>query len=316
LLVEFETGVICPHIGLVCYNSSMSQLAHRVTPSLPKAPAVPPLQNGDRLTRAEFERRYDATPGLKKAELIDGRVYIAADLRGTHSSSSSLPPLENGDRLTGEEFVRRYDAMAGLKKAELMDGRVYVSPPVAFDRHGYPHLKLVTLFGTYMVATPGVQGGDDATLRVDSDNWPQPDVVLMVAPSRGGQSKIDSDDILAGAPELVAEIAASSASYDLHDKLQLYRRAGVREYIVWRTLDGEFDYFVLRQGDYARFAPAADGLFHSEVFPGLWLDTSSLLKGDLAVALARLQEGIASTEHTLFITELQRRAASGASKPT
>jgi Uma2 family endonuclease len=314
--VEIETGAICPHIGLVCYNSSMSQLAHRVTPSLPTAQAALPLQNGDRLTRAEFERRYDAMPELKKAELIDGRVYIAADLRGTHSSSSSLPPLENGDRLTGEEFARRYDAMPGLKKAELIDGRVYVSPPVAFYGHGFEHSKLVTLFCVYAAATPGVHDGDNATLRIDPDNWPQPDALLMIAPSRGGQSKIDSDNILAGAAELVAEIAASSASYDLHDKLQLYRRAGVREYVVWRTLDGEFDYFVLRQGEYARLAPAADGLFHSEVFPGLWLDTSSLLKGDLAAALARLQEGIASTEHTMFITELQRRAASGASKPT
>jgi hypothetical protein len=39
-------------------------------------PRIPPLQNGDRLTREEFERRYDATPNLKKAELIEGVVYM------------------------------------------------------------------------------------------------------------------------------------------------------------------------------------------------------------------------------------------------
>src|SRR2546422_6782121 len=47
--------------------------------SQPQAPAtatIPPLENGDRLTRAEFERRYDAMPHLKKAELIEGVVYI------------------------------------------------------------------------------------------------------------------------------------------------------------------------------------------------------------------------------------------------
>ena len=38
--------------------------------------AVAPLENGDRLTRAEFERRYDAMPHVKKAELIEGEVYM------------------------------------------------------------------------------------------------------------------------------------------------------------------------------------------------------------------------------------------------
>ena len=37
---------------------------------------VPALQNGDRLTRDEFERRYEAMPHLKKAELIEGVVYL------------------------------------------------------------------------------------------------------------------------------------------------------------------------------------------------------------------------------------------------
>ncbi len=37
---------------------------------------VLPLENGDKLTRAEFERRYEAMPHLKKAELIEGVVYV------------------------------------------------------------------------------------------------------------------------------------------------------------------------------------------------------------------------------------------------
>lgn len=41
-------------------------------------PLLPPLENGDRLSRYEFERRYRAMPHLKKAELIEGVVYIAA----------------------------------------------------------------------------------------------------------------------------------------------------------------------------------------------------------------------------------------------
>lgn len=42
---------------------------------------VPPLENGDRLSRTEFERRYMAMPKLKKAELIEGIVYMASPLR-------------------------------------------------------------------------------------------------------------------------------------------------------------------------------------------------------------------------------------------
>lgn len=40
------------------------------------ADEVPPLEAGDHLTRDEFERRYEATPGIKKAELIEGVVFI------------------------------------------------------------------------------------------------------------------------------------------------------------------------------------------------------------------------------------------------
>ena len=42
---------------------------------------VPPLESGDRLTRPEFERRYAAAPHIKKAELIEGIVYVASPLR-------------------------------------------------------------------------------------------------------------------------------------------------------------------------------------------------------------------------------------------
>ena len=107
-----------------------------------------------------------------------------------------------------------------------------------------------------------------------------------------------------GAPELIAEISASSVSYDLGKKLHVYRRNGVREYIVWRVQDHEIDWYVLREEQYERSAPAADGLLHSEVFPGLWLDASALLRGDLATVLARAQDGLASAEHAAFAARL------------
>jgi Uma2 family endonuclease len=51
---------------------------------------VLPLENGDRLTRAEFERRYDAMPNLKKAELINGTVYMGSPVKTIHVTPHAL----------------------------------------------------------------------------------------------------------------------------------------------------------------------------------------------------------------------------------
>jgi hypothetical protein len=52
------------------------------TPSVASpAPLVPPRVDGEHLGRDEFERRFDATPGLTKAELIEGVVHMAPAVR-------------------------------------------------------------------------------------------------------------------------------------------------------------------------------------------------------------------------------------------
>ena len=211
--------------------------------------------------------------------------------------------LENGDRLTREEFERRYDAMPHLKKAELIEGVVHVPSPVRFHKHGGPHFDMVTWFGVYRAATPGVLGGDSSTARMDLDNDPQPDVVLLIDPAWGGQPAIDADDFVECAPELVAEVASSSASYDLHSKLTVYRRNGVREYLVWRVLDRAIDWFVLRGGQFMPLAP--DGaMLKSEVFPGLWLDPAAIIRGDMIAVLSAVQQGLNSPEHAAFVARL------------
>jgi Uma2 family endonuclease len=223
--------------------------------------------------------------------------------------SPQIPLLQNGDRLTAAEFERRYSAMPGVNKAELIEGVVYMPSPVSHEEHGNPHLCLGTWMGTYMAFTPGVDGGDNSTLRLDIDNRPQPDAFLRLLPSHGGQSQTSADGYVVGAPELTAEVSASSVSYDLHDKLNAYRRNGVREYVVWRVLDGEVDWFVLRDGRYQRLAQTAAGLYQSEIFPGLWLDAAALVRNDLARVLQVLQEGLASPEHAAFVERLRQAAA-------
>ncbi len=221
-------------------------------------------------------------------------------------SPPQLPPLESGDRLSRAEFERRYAAMPHLKKAELIEGVVYVASPLRYRRHGHPHLLINTWLGTYCAATPGVEAADTPTVRLDVDNEPQPDAVLRLA--QGGQSRISADDYLEGAPELIVEIAASSASYDLHDKLRVYQRNGVQEYIVWRTYNQAIDWFYLDEGVYQPLAPAADGIYRSQQFPGLWLAAERLLAHDLAAVLAVLQQGMNTPEHQAFVEQLRARS--------
>ncbi|ETW94552.1 MAG: hypothetical protein ETSY1_34360 [Candidatus Entotheonella factor] len=224
------------------------------------------------------------------------------------SAKPAIPPLENGDRLSRAEFERRYDAMPYLKKAELIEGIVYMPSPVRHRFHGRPHSQLIGWLIAYEAGTPGVQVGDNSTVRLDLDNEPQPDASLLINPESGGQAQISEDDYIEGAPELVLEVASSSASYDLHAKRNVYRRNGVQEYIVWRVLDEAIDWFVLRDGQYERLAPGDDGILRSIVFPGLWLAPSALIRHDIATVLATVQQGVASPEHAAFVTALQSDA--------
>jgi Uma2 family endonuclease len=222
--------------------------------------------------------------------------------------TTRIPPLQNGDRLTRDEFERRWEAMPELKRAELIEGVVYMAPPaVSHDWHSAPHFDLILAVGSYRSATPGIRGGDNGSIRLDLDNMPQPDVYLIVLPSHGGQAKISGDGYVEGAPEFVAEVAASSVSYDLHDKLKVYRRNGVREYVVWRVYDGVIDWFTLRNGQYEALPPGPDGVFRSEVLPGLWLDAAALMRGDMMIVAKVAQQGLSTTEHATFAAELQRR---------
>ncbi|PSO64581.1 MAG: hypothetical protein BRC36_06305 [Cyanobacteria bacterium QH_2_48_84] len=214
---------------------------------------------------------------------------------------SVLLQLENGDRLTRQEFERRYDAMPRLKKAELIEGVVYVPSPLRHKSHGSPHAYVMGWLVAYCAATSGVDISDNATVRLDLDNEPQPDALLRIEPAVGGQSRVSEDDYIEGEPELIVEITASSASYDLHDKLRVYRRNGVQEYLVWQVNEQRLDWFRLREGKYVRLEPDAAGTVCSEVFPGLSLRVDALLEGDLQNVLAGLQETLQTTEHRAFV---------------
>jgi Uma2 family endonuclease len=220
-----------------------------------------------------------------------------------------VPPLRDGNRLAGKEFDRRYAATPDGTKAELIEGIVYMPPPCFEEDHGAPHSDLVAWLGHYRAGTPGVIVSDNTSLRLDPRNRPQPDAYLRVLHTHGGRTRVARDGYVEGAPELVVEIAASSIDRDLGEKFATYRRNGVREYLVWRTPDREFDWLLLGPRRHTRLRASREGVYKSRVFPGLWLDAPAMLRGDLATVLKVLQQGIASPEHAAFVAKLAKAAA-------
>src|SRR5262249_33969808 len=219
---------------------------------------------------------------------------------------NGVPPLQSGDHLSRAEFERRYHAHPEIKKAELIEGVVYVPSPVRHTQHGHPHFNVNTWLGVYCASTPGVSGGDNSTTLLDLENEPQPDVLLRLDRAFGGKTQITPDGYLEGPPELVVEIAASSAAYDLHEKRRAYARNGVQENLAIQVYERRVDWFALRDGVYESLPADERGIIHSAIFPGLWLQPAALWPGDLAALLATLQEGLASPEHIAFKARLRQ----------
>ncbi len=212
-----------------------------------------------------------------------------------------LPPdaveLAEGQHLSRAEFHQRYVAHPEIKKAELIEGVVYMASPVRMKRHGRPHRDIIVWSGTYGANTPGVWGADNGTFQLDDWNECQPDVVLCLEAEAGGRSWINEADYLEGAPELVIEVAGSSARSDLRTKKQVYARQGVAEYMVVQTVAEKIEWFVLRQGVYEPLLAGQDGVLRSQIFHGLWLDETAFWAGDMKKVLAVLQHGLASAEY-------------------
>jgi Uma2 family endonuclease len=194
--------------------------------------------------------------------------------------------LESGDRLTREEFHRRYEKRPDIKKAELVEGVVYVGSRVT-AAHGGAHAAMVGWLGIYGVQHPELQLYDRITVLLDARNEVQPDACLCR--EEPGGPRMSEEGYIEGSPQLVVEIAVSSVSYDLHDKLHAYRRNRVPEYVVWRVHDRAIDWFRLRGEEYERIEPDDRGVIESTTFPGLRLHLAKMLAGDLVGVRAELE---------------------------
>jgi Uma2 family endonuclease len=218
---------------------------------------------------------------------------------------NGVPPLENGDRLSRAEFERRYERHPEIKRAELIEGMVYVSSPVHYG-HGSIHIYVATWLGTYTATTRVLKAADNTSLRLDQDNYVQPDLCAWMP---GARIRLvpssDEGSILEGVPDLVVEVAASSASYDLHHKMNVYRRNGVREYLVLLIYEREARWFVWQEGEYRQLVPDEQGILRSAAFPGLWLDTTRFWSEDQLGVLETLRQGMETEEFRAFVQRLR-----------
>jgi hypothetical protein len=160
------------------------------------------------------------------------------------------------------------------------------------------------VLNNYEASTPGVEGVENATVILDDENEPQPDQGLRIVESCGGQSRIDENEWIVGAPELLSEVSHSSVSVDLNAKKDNYQRTGVVEYLVVCVEEEEVFWFDFKRG--RRLKAGGAGILRSRVFPGLWLDVPALFARSASRLKRTLNEGLASPEHTKFVQKLER----------
>jgi len=235
---------------------------------------------------------------------------------------TAVPPLVSGDRLMLKEYLRRYEASPEGVRAELINGVVYVNseadehptggsmPPISLEGHSVPQSKIHHWLESYVIYTFGVQTGAPATLVLPTGRTvSEPDAFLRILPEFGGSTVDEGDDYLHGSPELLVEVARSSAGLDLGPKLQEYSQAGIKEYLVWRTRPNRIEWLKISKLKKAvPIEPDVTGIVRSTVFPGLWLDTVAMCARDSAGVLRTLQLGLDSPEHAAFVAKLQAKA--------
>lgn len=217
------------------------------------------------------------------------------------------PPLENGDELPAAEFLRRYEGMPLVRKAELVEGIVYMASPVRAI-HSRPDNLIQTWLGLYAARTPGTESHTNPTVELDAENVSQPDSLLLLLPECGGRMHMSREGYLCGPPELIVEVAASSVSIDARDKWRAYRRNGIKEYILWRTLDRQLDWWILEGDEYRPNLPDAQRLLNSATFPGLVLAVDALLAMDSGKVLDALQAALQKPAHAEFVARLKSAA--------
>lgn len=246
---------------------------------------LPPLEHGDHLSPGEFERRLLLQPRASPATLVNGRVVLADGVRTLPGES---PMLENGACMTREEFDTVTALHPEVKRAERIDGKVYLQMAVS-QLHARAHALIIAWLSAYWARHADCEVLAEGTARLGADSDPQPDAMLRRTTLGSSGVEAGIAGMVVGPPELIVEVSASSASYDLFEKKALYLRNGVLEYVVWQLYEQRLDWFRLEGSEYVPQAPDESGVFESRVFPGLRLPIAALLAGDVAAVMSAVR---------------------------
>lgn len=221
----------------------------------------------------------------------------------TAREPDDIPPLENGDHLDQATYHERHLAMAADVRAEFIGGIVYMASPQKLpDSSWYPLVG--RWLDEYAEATPGTLNLLNPTVILGLQSELEPDACLLIRPECGGQTSVDKDQYLHGAPELIVEIARTTESIDLNAKKRDYEKGGVREYMVLALRQKQVHWFLRRRSKLQVVQPDAEGIYRSAVFPGFWLDAEALLRLDRRQLLATLRLGLNTTDHSTFVSRL------------
>lgn len=237
--------------------------------------------------------------------------------KSTIPTSSPLPGyelLQSGDRLDQPTFHELYQQTPDGFKAELVEGVVFVASPVS-PRHGVPQLILASWLARYVEDTPGVQGFDNTTTILGEKSEPQPDLALRIKPGYGGQTTDSTEGMILGPCELVIEISNSTFSLDNHAKKRDYERAGIAEYLIILPKSRSIIWYVRDNTGFVEMALPTDGIFQSQIFPGLWLQAEAVFDETAKRIRTTLEHGLASSEHAAFVEELKTRHAAMIAEP-
>jgi len=187
-------------------------------------------------------------------------------------------------------------------RAELIGGIVSMGSPLWYGHGGRDQFIAGWIFH-YQTSTPRTDGASNTTTIFEDYGEHQPDQSLWITEDRGGRSRL-VEGFIEGPRELVVEVGYSSRNLDLGPKKVDYQRAGVAEYLFIGVNPEVVRWFGLKDGRYVDLAPNRDGLYRSEVFPGLWLDSRALFAKDRRTLIAALDRGLATPEHAAFVARL------------
>jgi Uma2 family endonuclease len=219
------------------------------------------------------------------------------------------PLLHDGQRLDQPTFHELYLRTPEDFRAELIDGVVHVMSSPVSPKHGRPFASINGWIYNYSIETSGTIIQGDTTTKLGPRSEVQPDCALLIDPDFGGQTGEDLKGYTTGCPELVVEISSSTLQLDLNAKKRAYEEAGAKEYVVYDEPHRTFHWFALRDGKFELLPKSEDGVYRSEVFPGLWLDEAAFVANDGLGVMAALRPGLQSPEHADFVERLRQNRA-------